>query len=131
MTNPPKFWGENDAVIAQNLKHCVKRRALSLGAYPIQMKWLASFTLEGNDGKWWDVIWLYDQKMNGTWTELETAFDQQYISDTKKDLKRQEFLNLEQGSMFVIEYEQWFFSLLAFVSHLHLTDDVMAKMFKG
>lgn len=35
------------------------------------MKRLGSFTLEGNGGKWWDVIWPDDKKLLGTWTEFE------------------------------------------------------------
>lgn len=94
------------------------------------MQKFSSFTLQGDVGKLWDVIWTDDQKQHCTWYDFEYIFDRQYISDIINDLKRQIVQNLEQGGMTVSEYEIQFLSLSTFIFHLYLSDEVLVKMFK-
>lgn len=129
-THPPRLKCKSDPLITQNWKQYVKRKVLSLGLDLVQQQRLASFTVEGDTGKWWYRVWIQHEKKHGTQEELETTFDRQCISDMVYDLKRQELVNLKQGSTSVIEYGQHFVSLASFIIDLHLPDSMPTKMFE-
>lgn len=73
------------------------------------------------------MLWTKYQKIHGTWQEFEATFYKQYIIDMVCNLKKYELVNLEYGSMSIVDYEQRFVS---FVVDLHLLDSILAKIFE-
>lgn len=68
---------------------------------PVQIQFLASFSLKGEVGYWWEVIQIDEQKCTGTWDDFEYAFDEQYVSEMIRSIKKAELLNLEEDDMSV------------------------------
>lgn len=66
--------------------------------------WLVFF-LEGEADQWWDSIRIDEQKLNGTWNEFEANTDHQFISNTKRSIKRIELMILVQGEITITECE--------------------------
>ena len=64
---------------------------------------LAAFQLEGEAQVWWK--WARTSRDLGamTWTEFQELFMGKYFPDTTRHAKVQEFLELKQGTMTVID----------------------------
>src|SRR5262245_23494761 len=74
---------------------------------------LSAFMLEGDADIWWQSV-LNVQKEVNTWQQFKELFNEQYYPKAARDMKRQEFLKLEQGDMTVREYEVQFTYLSQF-----------------
>ncbi|XP_034208114.1 uncharacterized protein LOC117621659 [Prunus dulcis] len=70
---------------------------------------LATFFLTRNARYWWESVKRrYRDPSAITWPVFRAAFDSQYYPQAYQNLKMEEFLQLEQGSMTVLEYEKKF-----------------------
>ena len=57
-----------------------------------------------------------------TWAEFQKLFLGEYFMDTARHVKAQEFLELKQGTMTVLEY------VARFTELAHFADDYVAKV---
>ena len=81
---------------------------------------LAAFQLEGEAQVWWKWAKTSRDLEAMTWAEFHDLFMGKYFPDTARHAKAQEFLELKQGMMNVMEYVARFTELARFV------DDYMA-----
>ena len=65
---------------------------------------LAAFQLEGESQVWWDWVKTSRDLEAMTWAEFHVLFMRKYFPSTARHVKTQEFLELKQGTMTVMEY---------------------------
>ena len=65
---------------------------------------LAAFQLEGESQVWWDWVKTPRDLEAMTWAEFHELFMVKYFPATTRHAKAQEFLELRQGAMTVMEY---------------------------
>ena len=82
---------------------------------------LAAFQLKGEAQVWWNWAKTSRDLEAMTWAEFQELFIGKYFLDTVRHAKAQEFLELKQKTMTVIEYVARFTKLARFV------DDYVAK----
>ena len=82
---------------------------------------LAAFQLEGEAQVWWNWAKTSRDLEAMTWAEFHDLFMGKYFPDTARHAKAQEFLELKQGTMIVIEYVARFTELARFA------DDYVAR----
>ena len=82
---------------------------------------LAAFQLEGESQVWGDWVRTSRDLEAMTWAEFHGLFMSKYFSATARHAKAQEFLELRQGTMTVMEYMTRFTELARFC------DDYVAK----
>ena len=87
---------------------------------------LAAFQLENESQVWWDCVKTSRDLEAMTWAEFHGLFLSKYIPATARHAKAQEFLELRQGTMTLIEYMARFTELARFGDDYVATD--MAKV---
>ena len=75
---------------------------------------LAAFQLEGEAQVWWNWAKTSRDLEAMTWAEFQELFMGKYFPDTTRHAKAQEFLELKQGTMTVMEYVARFTELALF-----------------
>ena len=65
---------------------------------------LATFQLEGETQVWWNWTKTARDLEAMTWAEFHGLFMGKYFPNTTRHAKAQEFLELKQGTMTVLEY---------------------------
>ena len=83
---------------------------------------LVAFQLEGEAQVWWNWAKTSRDLEAMTWAEFQELFMGKYFSDTTRHAKAQEFLELKQGTMTVIEYVARFTELARFANDYVATD---------
>ena len=86
----------------------------------------ATFQLEGESQVWWDWVKTSRDLEAMTWAEFYGLFMSKYFLTTARHAKAQEFLELRQGTMTVMEYMAKFTKLARFGDEYVATD--MAKV---
>ena len=81
---------------------------------------LAAFQLEGESQVWWDWVKTSRDLEAMTWAEFHGLFISKYFLTTARHAKAQEFLELRQGTMTVMEY------MAKFTELTHFGDDYVA-----
>ena len=81
---------------------------------------LAVFQLEGEAQVWWNWAKTSRDLEAVTWAEFQELFIGKYFPDTARHAKAQEFLELKQGTMTVMDY------VARFTELAHFSDDYMA-----
>ena len=66
-----------------------------------------------------------------TWAELHDLFMGKYFQDTARQAKAQEFLELKQGTMIVMEYVARFVELARFADDYVATDMAKVRIFEN
>ena len=89
---------------------------------------LAAFQLGGESQVWWDWVKASRDIEAMTWGEFHELFMGKYFLVTARHAKALEFLELQQGTMTVLEYVAKFIELARFADDYVATD--MAKMWK-
>ena len=87
---------------------------------------LVAFQLEGEAQVWWNWAETSRDLEGMTWAEFHDLFMGKYFSDTARHTKAQEFLELKQGTMVVMDYMARFTELARFADDYVATD--MAKV---
>ena len=87
---------------------------------------LAVFQLEGEAQVWWNWAKTSRDLEAMTWAEFQELFMGKYFPDIARHAKAQEFLELKQGTMTVMEYVARFTELARFADDYVATD--MAKV---
>ena len=92
---------------------------------------LAAFQLEGEAQVWWKWSRTSRDIEAMTWAEFEELFMGKYFPDTTRHAKAQEFLELKQGVMTVIDYVARFTELARFADDYVATDMAKVKRFEN
>ena len=87
---------------------------------------LAAFQLEGEARVWWRWVKTSRDLEVMTWAEFQELFMGKYFPETARHAKAQEFLELKQGVMTVMDYVARFTELARFADDYVATD--MAKV---
>ena len=83
---------------------------------------LAVFQLEGESQVWWDWVKTSRDLEAMTWAEFHGLFMSKYFLATVRHVKAQEFLELRQGTMTMMEYMARFTELARFGDDYVATD---------
>ena len=71
----------------------------------------------------------YDGRLALTWAYFRREFEEKYYSRTLREKKWTKFMNLKQGGITVVEYEQKFSELSKFAPIVVATDADRCKKF--
>ena len=125
--HPPTFTGEGDSMVEDHWFMQIDKvlEAMEITSNTIRIR-LATFQLEGEAQVWWNWAKTSRDLEVMTWAELQELFMAKYFSDTARHAKAQEFLELKQRTMTVIEYVARFTELARFANDYMATD--MAKV---
>ena len=92
---------------------------------------LAAFQLEGEAQVWWNWAKTSRDLEAMTWVEFQELFMGKYFPDTARHAKAQEFLELKQGTMTVMEYVARFTELARFADDYVATDMTKVRRFEN
>ena len=92
---------------------------------------LVAFELEGESQVWWDRVKTSRDLEAMTWAEFHELFMGKYFSATARHAKAQEFLEMKQGMMTVMEYVDKFTELARFVDDYMATDMAKVRKFEN
>ena len=92
---------------------------------------LAAFQLKGEAQVWWNWAKTSRDLKAMTWAEFHDLFMGKYFLDTARHAKAQEFLELKQGTMIVMEYVARFTELARFVDDYVATNMAKVRRFEN
>ena len=92
---------------------------------------LITFQLEGESQVWWDWVKTSRDLEAMTWAEFHGLFVSKYFPATTRHAKAQEFLELRQGTMTVMEYMARFTELACFGDDYVATDMAKVRRFEN
>ena len=92
---------------------------------------LAAFQLEGEAQVWWNWAKTSRDLEAMTWAEFQELFMGKYFPDTARHVNAQEFLELKQGMMTVMDYVARFTELARFADDYVATDMAKVRRFKN
>ena len=91
---------------------------------------LAAFQLEGESQVWWDWVKTSRDLEAMTWAEFHELFMGKYFPATTRHAKAEEFLELKQRTMTVMEYVAKFTKLARFGDDYVATDMAKVRRFE-
>ena len=92
---------------------------------------LAAFQLEGEARVWWRWVRTSRDLQVMTWAEFQKLFMGKYFPETARHAKAQEFLELKQGAMTVMDYMARFTKLARFADEYVATDLAKVRRFEN
>ena len=92
---------------------------------------LAAFQLEGEAQVWWKWARTSRDLEAMTWAEFQKLFMGKYFPDTARHAKAQEFLELKQGVMIVMDYVARFTELARFADDYVATNMAKVRRFEN
>ena len=92
---------------------------------------LVAFQLEGESQVWWDWIETSKDLEAMTWVEFHGLFMSKYFPATVRHAKAQEFLELKQRTMIVMEYVARFTKLACFGDDYVAIDTTKVRRFEN
>ena len=92
---------------------------------------LAEFQLEGESQVWWDWVKTSKDLEAMTWVEFHGLFMSKYFPATARHAKAQDFLELRQGKVTVMEYVARFTELACFGDDYMATDMAKVRRFEN
>ena len=92
---------------------------------------LAAFQLGGEAQIWWKWARTSRDLEAMTWAEFQELFMGNYFPETVRHAKAQEFLELKQGAMTVMDYVTRFIELARFVDDYVATNLAKVKRFEN
>ena len=92
---------------------------------------LAAFQLESEAQVWWNWVKTSRDLEAMTWVEFQELFMGKYFSDNARHAKAQDFLELKQRTMTMIEYVARFTELACFANDYVATDIAKVKRFEN
>ena len=114
--HPPTFTGGGDPMVADHwfrqIENVLEAMDITSDAAKIR---LAAFQLEGESQVWRDWVKTFKDLETMTWAEFNGLFMSKYFPATARHAKAQEFLELRQGTMTVMEYMARFTELALLV----------------
>ena len=90
-----------------------------------------AFQLEGEAQVWWNWVKTSRDLESMTWAEFHDLFKGKYFPYTTRHAKAQEFLELKQGTMTVLEYVARFTEIARFDDDYVATDMPKVRRFEN
>ena len=130
--HPPTFTGGGDLMVANHWFMQIEKvlEAMKITSDTTRIR-LAAFQLEGEAQVWWNWAKTSRDLEAMTWAEFQELFMGKYFPDTARHAKAQEFLELKQGTMTVMEYVARFTELARFADDYVATDMAKVRRFKN
>ena len=104
--------------------------AMEITSYTTRIR-LAAFQLEGEAQVWWKWVRTARDLEAMTWVEFQELFMGKYFPDTARHAKAQEFLELKQGVMTVMDYVARFTELARFADDYVATNMAKVRRFEN
>ena len=119
--HPPIFIGGGDPMVADHWIMQVDKvlEAMEIASYTTRIR-LAAFQLEGEAQVWWNWAKTSRDLEARTWAEFHDLFMGNFFPNTAYHAKAQEFLELKQGTMTVLE------NVARFTELAHFSNDYVA-----
>ena len=92
---------------------------------------LAAFQLKGETRVWWRLVRTSRDLEVMTWAEFQELFMGKYFPETARHAKAQEFLELKQGAMTMIDYVAKFTEIARFADDYVATDLAKVRRFEN
>ena len=130
--HPPTFIGGGDPMVVDHWFMQVEKvlEAMEITSDTTRII-LAAFHLEGEAQVWWKWARTSRDLEAMTWEEFQELFMGKYFPDTARHAKTQEFLELKQGTMNVMEYVARFTELARFADDYMATDMAKVRRFEN
>ena len=121
--HPPTFTGGGDPMVVDHWFMQIENvlEALEITSDMTRIR-LAAFQLEGEAQVWWRWTRTSKDLEVMTWAEFQELFMGKYFPETARHMKTQEFLELKQGAMTVMDYVARFIELARFADDYVATD---------
>ena len=130
--HPPTFTGGGDPMVADHwfmeIEKVLEAMEITSGVTRIR---LAVFQLEGEAQVWWKWARTSRDLAAMTWAEFQEMLIGKYFPDTARHAKAQEFLELKQGTMTVIEYVARFTEVARFADDYMAIDMAKVRRFEN
>ena len=130
--HPPTFTGGGDPMVADHWFMQIEKmlEAMEITSDTTRIR-LATFQLEGEAQVWWKWARTSRDLKAMTWAEFQELFMDKYFPDTARHAKAQEFLELKQGAMTVMEYVARFTELARFADDYVAMDMAKVRRFEN
>ena len=130
--HPPIFIGGGDPMVLDYWVMQVEKvlKAMEITSNTNKIR-LAAFQLKGEAQVWWNWAKTSRDLEAMTWAEFQDLFMGKYFLDTARHAKAQEFLEVKQGTMTVMEYVARFTELARFVDKYVATDMAKVRRFEN
>ena len=130
--HPPTVIGGGDPMVADHWFMQVEKvlEAMEIASDTTRIR-LAAFQLEGDAQVWWNWAKTSRDLEAMTWVGSHDLFMSKYFLDTARHAKAQEFLELRQGTMTVMEYVARFIELARFSDDYVATDMAKVRRFEN
>ena len=130
--HPPTFTGGGDSMVADHWFMQIKKvlEAMEITSDTTRIR-LAAFQLEGEAQVWWKWVRTSRDLEAMTWIEFQELFMGKYFPETARHAKAQEFLELKQGMMAVMDYVARFTELARFSKDYVATDMAKVRRFEN
>ena len=130
--NPLTFTGRGDPMVAYHwfmqIENVLEAMEITSDTTRIM---LATFQLEGEARVWWRWARTSRDLEVMTWSEFQELFMGKYFPETARHAKAQEFLELKQGAMTVMDYVARFTELARFADDYVPTDLAKVRRFEN
>ena len=132
MHHPLTFIGEEDPMVADHWLRQIEKilDAMEITSDATKIR-LATFQLEGESQVWWDWVKTSRDLEAMTWAEFNELIMGKYFSAITRHAKAQEFLELKQGTITVMEYVAKFTELACFANDYVATYMDKVKKFEN
>ena len=129
--HPPIFIGGGDPMVADHWFMQIENvlEAMEITSDTTRIR-LAAFQLEGEARVWWRWARTSRDLEVMTWAEFQELFMGKYFPETERHAKAQEFLELKQGVMTVMDYVARFTELARFADDYVATDLAKVRRFE-
>ena len=130
--HPPTFTGGGDPMVADHWFMQIEKvlEAMEITSNTTRIR-LAAFQLEGEAQVWWNWAKTSRDLEAMTWEEFQELFMGKYFSDTARHVKAQEFLELKQGTMTMMDYVARFTEIARFADDYVATNMAKVRRFEN
>ena len=130
--HPPILAGGGDLMVADHWFMQIENvlEAMEITSDTTRIR-LAAFQLEGEARVWWRWVRTSRDLEVMTWARFQELFMGKYFPETARHAKAQEFLELKQGAMIVMDYVVRFTELARFVDDYVATDLAKVRRFEN
>ena len=130
--HPPTFTGGGDPMVADHLFMQIENvlEAMEITSDTTRIR-LAAFQLEGEARVWWRWVRTSRDLEVLTWDEFQEMFMGKHFPETARHAKAQEFLELKQRVMTVMDYMARFTELTRFADDYVATDMAKVRRFEN
>ena len=130
--HPPTFTGGGDSMVVDHWFMQIENvlEAMEITSDTTRIR-LVAFQLEGEARVWWRWVRTSRDLEVMTWAEFQELFMDKYFPETARHAKAQEFLELKQGAMTVMDYVARFTELARFADDYVATDLAKVRRFEN